>query len=59
MADCVAKVFCELYRAYQIGEYSRWRASRVIEVLLDNNPFFRQEDRDHFAQGMRKAGVPR
>ena len=31
---------------------------RVVELLLDNNPFRRQEDRDHFADGMRKAGVP-
>jgi adenylate cyclase len=31
---------------------------RVVGLLLDNNPFFRQEDRDHFAQGMRKAGIP-
>ncbi|HTO65095.1 MAG TPA: adenylate/guanylate cyclase domain-containing protein [Bradyrhizobium sp.] len=30
----------------------------VVELLLDNNPFCRQEDRDHFAEGMRKAGVP-
>jgi hypothetical protein len=31
---------------------------RVIQALLDNIPFRRQEDRDHFADGMRKAGVP-
>ncbi|HTO61322.1 MAG TPA: adenylate/guanylate cyclase domain-containing protein [Bradyrhizobium sp.] len=31
---------------------------RVVEALLHNNPFRRQEDRDHFAEGMRKAGVP-
>ncbi len=31
---------------------------RVVQALLDNNPFRRQEDRDHFADGMRKAGVP-
>ncbi|HET7912981.1 MAG TPA: adenylate/guanylate cyclase domain-containing protein [Pseudolabrys sp.] len=31
---------------------------RVVGILLDNNPFCRQEDRDHFANGMRKAGVP-
>jgi len=31
---------------------------RVVEAVLDNNPFRRQEDRDHFAEGMRKAGVP-
>jgi TolB-like protein len=30
---------------------------RVVELLLENNPFRRQEDRDHFAEGMRKAGV--
>ena len=29
-----------------------------IQLLLDNNPFRHQEDRDHFAEGMRKAGVP-
>ncbi len=33
-------------------------ARGCIELLLDNNPFRRQEDRDHFAEGMRKAGVP-
>jgi TolB-like protein len=31
---------------------------RVVELLLENNPLCRQEDRDHFAEGMRKAGVP-
>ena len=31
---------------------------RVLGLLLDNNPYCRQEDRDHFAEGMRKAGVP-
>jgi adenylate cyclase len=31
---------------------------RVVGLLLDNNPYCRQEDRDHFAEGMRKAGVP-
>jgi adenylate cyclase len=31
---------------------------RVVDLLLENNPFCRQEDRDHFAEGMRKAGVP-
>jgi TolB-like protein/Tfp pilus assembly protein PilF len=31
---------------------------RVVGLLLDNNPFCRQEDRDYFAEGMRKAGVP-
>ncbi len=31
---------------------------RIIQALLDNNPFRRQEDQDHFADGMRKAGVP-
>lgn len=31
---------------------------RVVQALLYNNPFRRQEDRDHFADGMRKAGVP-
>jgi adenylate cyclase len=31
---------------------------RVVELLLVNNPFCRQEDRELFAQGMRKAGVP-
>jgi hypothetical protein len=30
---------------------------RIIQALLDNNPFRRQEDRDHFADGMRKAGI--
>jgi TolB-like protein/class 3 adenylate cyclase/Tfp pilus assembly protein PilF len=32
--------------------------SGCIQLLLDNNPFRRQEDRDHFAEAMRKAGVP-
>jgi hypothetical protein len=27
-----------------------------MALLLGNNPLFRQEDRDHFARGMRKAG---
>jgi adenylate cyclase len=31
---------------------------RVVSLLLDNNPFCRQEDQDHFAEGMRRAGVP-
>jgi hypothetical protein len=31
---------------------------RVVGLLLDNNPFCRQEDRDYFSEGMRKAGVP-
>ena len=31
---------------------------RVVELLLENNPYCRQEDRDHFAEGMRRAGVP-
>jgi TolB-like protein len=31
---------------------------RVVELLLHNNPFCRPEDREHFAEGMRKAGVP-
>jgi Tfp pilus assembly protein PilF len=31
---------------------------RVVSLLLDNNPFCRPEDREHFAEGMRKAGVP-
>jgi TolB-like protein/class 3 adenylate cyclase len=31
---------------------------RVVELLVENNPYCRQEDRDHFAEGMRKAGVP-
>jgi hypothetical protein len=30
---------------------------RVVALLLDNSPFRRQEDRDLFAEGMRKAGV--
>lgn len=38
-----------------------WReqASRgCIQLLLDNNPYRRREDLDHFADAMRKAGVP-
>ncbi len=31
---------------------------RVVELLLENNPFCRPEDRDHFAEGMRWAGIP-
>ena len=31
---------------------------RVVGLLLDNNPYCREEDRDHFAEGMRKAGIP-
>jgi adenylate cyclase len=31
---------------------------QVVGLLLDNNPYCRQEDRDRFAEGMRKAGVP-
>jgi tetratricopeptide (TPR) repeat protein len=31
---------------------------RVVDLLLENNPYFREEDRSHFAEGMRKAGVP-
>ncbi|TJV30089.1 MAG: hypothetical protein E5Y16_22305 [Mesorhizobium sp.] len=33
-------------------------AKGCIQLLLDNNPFRRQEDRDHFAEAMRMAGVP-
>jgi hypothetical protein len=31
---------------------------RVVGLLLDNNPYCRKEDREHFAEGMRKAGIP-
>ncbi len=31
---------------------------RVVSLLLENNPFYRSEDREHFAEGMRMAGVP-
>jgi len=31
---------------------------RIIQALLDVNPFRRQEDKDHFADGMRRAGIP-
>ena len=31
---------------------------RVVGLLLENNPYCRQEDLDHFAEGMRKAGIP-
>jgi len=31
---------------------------RVVDALLENNPMRRKEDRDHFAEGMRTAGVP-
>ena len=31
---------------------------RVVGLVLENNPYCRQEDRDHFAEGMRKAGIP-
>ena len=31
---------------------------RVVELLLANNPYCRREDRDHFAAGMRRAGIP-
>jgi adenylate cyclase len=33
-------------------------AKGCVRLLLDNNPWRRQEDRDHFAEGMCKAGVP-
>jgi TolB-like protein/tetratricopeptide (TPR) repeat protein len=33
-------------------------AKGCIDLLLDNNPFRLQKDRDHFAEGMRLAGVP-
>ena len=33
-------------------------AKGCIQLLLDNNPFRLEEDRDHFAESMRKAGVP-
>ena len=29
---------------------------RVVELLLENNPYHRREDRDPFTEGMRKAG---
>jgi TolB-like protein/class 3 adenylate cyclase len=29
-----------------------------VQLMLENNPFRRPEDREHFAEGMRKAGVP-
>ncbi len=31
---------------------------RIVETILRNNPYCRAEDRDHVANGMRKAGVP-
>jgi TolB-like protein len=31
---------------------------RVVDALLENNPMRRKEDIDHFAECMRKAGVP-
>ncbi len=33
-------------------------AKGCIRLMLDSNPYRRQEDRDHFAEAMRKAGVP-
>jgi TolB-like protein len=33
-------------------------SGQVVQALVDNNPYRRQEDRDHFAEGMRRAGVP-
>jgi TolB-like protein len=32
--------------------------ARVVELLVENNPYCRREDRDHFAEGLRRAGVP-
>ena len=29
-----------------------------VQMLLENNPYRLKEDRDHFAEGMRIAGVP-
>lgn len=34
------------------------RTSGFIKLLIDNNPYRLQEDRDHFADAMRKAGIP-
>jgi len=31
---------------------------RVVELLLSNNPWFREEDRDHFAEVGAKQGCP-
>jgi len=33
-------------------------ADGCVQLLLGNNPWRSQEDRDHFAAGLRKAGVP-
>jgi TolB-like protein/Tfp pilus assembly protein PilF len=33
-------------------------SGQVVQALVDNNPYYRQVDRDHFAEGMRRAGVP-
>jgi TolB-like protein len=30
----------------------------AVQLLLRNNPMQRPEDREHFAEGMRKAGIP-
>lgn len=34
------------------------KEGRVIQRLLENNPYLRPEDRDHFANGLRRAAVP-
>jgi len=48
----VAKLAATPGGALAIAEF------RAVQLLLDNNPHRRQEDRDHFSEGMRKAGVP-
>jgi hypothetical protein len=30
----------------------------VVGAIMRNNPYCRADDRDHVAEGMRKAGVP-
>ena len=41
----------------RLGE-STLQTNNCIQLLLENNPYQRQEDSEHFAQGMRMAGIP-
>lgn len=45
-------------RLYAKPGWAERATKGCIPLLLENNPFRRPEDREHFAEGMRRAGVP-
>lgn len=69
---CGAAILAELDRLDEARQWADRAVARLrarpggaeqaargcIQLLLDNNPYRRAEDRSHFADAMRKAGVP-